>query len=498
MIEKADSGRENWPLALLLGIVGCLVVAASIKGGSLDEYWTIAFADPRTPLRAAFLDWSADKGHPVGFYALNRLLAPIFPAEIFWRRLANLLYFLPLIAISLGSNRRDRVFELLFIAVMAASPYFIERFAENRATFLALVLVATMVLLARRRILAPGLQPSTTLYLALLSAMLAVTDYPVALAGGGLLGAWLIDSLFRRDPGAAVAPFTGLAILGGIGLVSMLNSSRVDLPSPYYQPFSGLILDTAAVVATVFLPVAALLAIAAFRQARAGMAPRRAIAWLADNRFAWAMVVALALTSVAFLLVNAATHALIRRQLFGLIPLEAALLVELSLWRMRASDIALVASCILLVAVGSAAALIRKPSFERYAFDMHSAQQACPSLMIYAVHPDRLTPSSHLFNRFPSTADPFFTGYEKVADAYDFQLQPTAIGMPLPVDPSCGVLVWIEGAYIVGSPTPEWIARRAGLDADPATLSRATVRYAGHSLLMIVPPPSLRALPHIR
>lgn len=484
--EHPSTGSDSTPwLLAICGLVAiALIAAAWIKGGYIDEYWTISFVDSTVPLRHAFEAWSMETGHAVGFYALGRLGDLALPPDLFVRRLSNLIYFAFALAVAWFGGRKERSFDLLYVATVAASPYVVERFAEYRAIFLALMLVAMLVLRVLAAVLdARVTRPNVALILLLMIA-LGLADYPTSIAGMALFGAWGLFALMDRDWKAFSASTGAIAACILTIAASIANAARFKIyPSPYFESFTALIGDLAVVIATGVLPCLAMVGLALVQVRRERLSFLRAAT---ETPFLRVLLLALAFTIVGLFLFNAITHSLIRRQIFGIVPLVVAYLTALSFPHLRARPLTfgLIAANLVVSAGGMALALKTKPYFYIYGPDMAQAQRSCPSLPIYAVLPEKIVGTPD--NRFPMK-DQVAIGYDDVADRFGLRVrhdQPKNW-----IDPKCGAMVWSEYLWLNAPPTPEFVASKLGLEGDPQALRSAKVEYIDQSMLMRVPPP---------
>lgn len=491
-VDDERSSQLNlapWWLALCGFVVVAMIAAAHIKGGYIDEYYTMSFADSTAPLRKAFDAWSKDP-HPVGFYALNRLADMVLPQDLFDRRLTNLVYFGIALLIAWSTGKRHRAFALLFIASMASSPYLIERFAEYRSTFLGLMIVA-MIVVRVRVALDHKDRWSGLVFIPLLTALLGFVDYPLAVPALAVCGGWAVIALLDRNGrGVVAAIVAAVACLIALA-ISILNAHRFHVPyDPYFESFPALVRDLAVVTVTAILPCLAMVALAAVEI----IGDRVPVVKAATaTRFAQLLLIAMLLTLVGFFLLNVVTHSLIRRQIFGIIPLIVAYLTETSLPHLKARPVtvALIAANILLVAGGSAAVLKSKRNFDRYGPEITRAQHSCASLPVYGLLPEWMIRRRD--NRF-HMKDQFAIGLEDVAHRDGFRLR---LAKPAGtwIDPKCGALLWSEAMWLDRPPTTQVIASRLGLQVDPATLRSAKLEWVDqesrrqYSMLMRVPPP---------
>ena len=475
-------------LALCAFVTVALIFAARIKGGYIDEYYTFSFADSTVPLKKAFEGWSRDRGHPVGFYALSRVGDLLLAPDLFLRRLTNLVYFAAAILVAWCAGKAHRAFGLLYLSTLAASPYVIERFAEYRSTFLGLMIIAMLVIRLRAAVDGP-ITRAAVLSIAALSALLGIVDYPHAITGLGLCAALAIVGLRQRN-----FNFVQLAALAGAacGLTlgaSLINGARFhQFANPYFESSSALARDLLIVTATAVAPCLAMcgLALIALRRARASIM-KAAL----GTTFAQLLLLALIITTVGLFLVNGETHLLIRRQIFGIIPLVVAYLTEASLPYLQARPItvALIAINLLVVAIGGVVALKSKRNFDRYGPEIVQARRSCATLPVYAILPEKIIHRHDNRYRMP---DQVAKGFEDVARRYGFQIHedvPKGHWM----DPVCGAVLWSEALWLDRPPSAESIASTLGLNIEPAALRSTKVEWADqesrrqYSMLMRVP-----------
>lgn len=471
--SSQNSFRPAVVIALMLA-----VGVACVKGNSLDEFWTLAFANAHVPLETAFAAWTRDSGHPVGYYFLSRLLDPILPDIILVRRLSNLLFIVLLIGYL--QLCKDTRFAWFFTFILLTQTYVVERFTEYRATFGGLIFLAILILSVREdwqrnRISWLSCLPA----IALISTMLL--DYPVGLAGVASCAAWLLAALAtKRYKQAAIAAVTiafGMLTMG----LGLINASRYPLLSPpYTQLTQTLVKDTVIMLAVsgapLVLPIAAHLAM------------RREKPWDANphERISFLTVLALALgmTVIGYFIINVINHGMIRRQLIALSPLTAALACEFY-WRISAEKnlhaTSIVIVCPLLVALATPFWLHTKTNFDTFGEKLAAAQRACPTLRIYGFRPADIGGAPYP-NPFTGIADPVDVGLPLTAKTHGFLLS----GPPRKVDPACGAMVWTEFYRTTGL-TRRQIAALAGVAATPDEIARSHIEYVDHSLLLVVP-----------
>lgn len=478
-IDHEPRAASLWLLvSVLIAIV--LVAAARVKGGYVDEYWTLGFAHSALPLKQAFQAWSIDTPHPIGFYAISRVGDLFLAPDIFVRRLTNLLFFGFAILCAWRAPKEARSFDLGYIATVAASPYLVERFAEYRAGFLALMITAVLVLRIRGIAESGGAKTKDAVAISAVMAALGITDYPIAITGMALCGALGLMSLWRRDYRTFLVAAAGISACILLVAFSLANAARFPMaPSPYFQSWPGLGRDLLVVLVTAALPCAVMIVMAVIRFGRS-LSRQDA---LPHYRFPQLLALSLVLMLVAIVIINGATHSLIRRQLFGLIPLAVALILSLCwpYFRQRTASIALVALNLLAVSGAAAYDLKSKPYFDRFGERMARAQGACPTLPIYAILPDRITGNRTNPYPIPNQVE---LGFADVARRHHFNVR---YDVPARwIDPTCGAIIWSEYLWMDSRPTPELIERQLGLGEQMS--AGTTVEYVNQSLMMRVPP----------
>lgn len=464
-------------LALVAALLLALVTAA-VKGNSLDEFWTLAFANSHVPWRTAFEAWTLDSGHPVGYYSFSRLLDPLLLDNILVRRLTNLIFIAALLVFC--RIRQQGGFAWFFAFILLAQPYLVERFAEYRATFGGLMCLAILLLGVRDAwqreradwaMSVPGI--------ALVAAMLL--DYPVGLAGVATCAAWALAAFTTRRYGqSAVA--AGSVIVGIVTMgLGLLNASRYPLLSPpYTESALAVVKDMAVMMAVAAAPLC--LPIAANLAARRGKpldvaAPERIT-------FLTIAILALAMTFAGYFIINAVNHGMIRRQLIALSPLMVAVGCEVY-WRTFsrgnafATSVAIV--CPLLLAACTPFWLHTKTGFDTFGKQIAAAQRACPTLSIYGIKPADIGGAPYP-DPFTGIADPVEVGLPLTAETHGFRLA----GQPRKIDPTCGAIVWTE--FFRGpAPAPRQIAERAGIAATQQQLAGSRIAYVDLSFALMIP-----------
>jgi hypothetical protein len=484
--EGPDHDPNAFAWITFFCLLACIYVAAAlVRGRFLDEFWTVGYADARVPFRLLFDDWSADSGHPITFNLLNLLLAPLVPAGVVAGRLLNLVYLAAAILAAWFYDRGGRRFGLLFCGALASSYFVIERFSQFRATFLALMVLAVIVIAVRKVLETARPQFGDGLVLMLLCGALGLIEYPVSIGALALCGALgLISLLSRNWRQVMVAVESGVAGLAAI-FMSLANASRFPLlPPPYWQTMRGLSFDLAQIAATAQLPCLALIVLFVIQMRRTDRPWAKV---LVATEFRRCIALAICLTLIGYVVVNAATHALVKRHLLAIIPLLIALPVDVVAqdlhWTGKSRVLVLIS--LLIAALLSLVPLRSKLDFDRYGRTLASAQKSCPSLPIYALLPEQI---SHLGKGMPLPypIDARQMGYDQVARDYGFRL--SSLGNAAPrIDSDCGASIWSETLWIDRPLTPALVYERVGIKANPQTLAHTQFFYASNSLLMRVP-----------
>lgn len=468
-------------------VLACVYVAsAAIRGRFLDEFWTVEFADPRIPFRLMFEDWSADTGHPIGFYLINRFISTMVSESVFIGRLLNLLYLAAAILTGWFYDKGGRNFGMMYCGVLASCYFVIERFTQFRSTFMGLMVLAVIVILVRSLLERRRPKFSIAFALVAFAATLGAFDYAVSIAALGLCGGLGLVAIGSRHwSQLIVAVAAGVANLLVIG-ASLMNSLRYPiLAVPISQPMRGLAFDLALIIATAMVPSLALIALS--------LLPRRPVSrtWaelVVETPFRRCMLLATFVTLAAFVGINLVTHGLYRRQLFSIIPLIVALPVDVAAQHLKwtKTSTALVMSNLFVAALLAPIALRSKLDFDRHAPTMAREQKSCPSLPIYAVVPERI---SHMGGGYQMThtRDSRQVAYEQVARDYGFHLTPLGAIAPR-IDPICGAMIWSETVWSPKPITAQFVYDQFGIRTTPAIMAQTQFDFVDSSLLMHVPP----------
>ena len=490
--KKSGESIALAPLALALFLIAFgMCAAAFLKGPNLDEYWTIFYTDPRFAVARAWHWWSADTGHPVGFYALTRLFTSFLPQSVVFGRLFNLA---PLTLFLWFALRRagpsSRTFGGLFAVVLLGGHVLIERFAEHRPFFPALMLLAMLVVVVRRGFADRGEGPAKAWPAGVLAVGLGLFDYPSFAAGFALLTAAAVCLLLARRVGDAIG--LGLAACAGIAAValSVWNSFGYELVEPAYRIGLTEYLGNLAVVGgTAVLANVAVsyFALGGGLRLSRGIERRKPLAdWADDDKFALCLVLAILFTVAGYTLLNAVSHAMVKRQLFGIVPLIAALIANLGLRAgFEARDrVPIVVASALSVAV-SLAILHNQPNFHRFGRQFAASQRQCPTYRVFAPDDAPLRgPPRSMNDRHRSVS--LALGYEDAARVFGFRLEDRSA--PRRFDAECGGAIWMEHVWIDrGFTTGARMAAGLGFALTPPQAAAARLERFGAAVLVCVP-----------
>ncbi|OYX08187.1 MAG: hypothetical protein B7Z08_10420 [Sphingomonadales bacterium 32-68-7] len=393
-----------------------------------------------------------------------------------------------------GADRAQRNYSRLLAVMVLVSHGTIERFAQHRAFFIGVLLVAALVIALQRGFADRARAPVLAGLAALAMGLLALFNYPSLAAGLALLGAavfvQLLSRRFAEASWIAAAALTGLAIAA----VSMWNSygyERVQLG--YWVSAADFALNLAAVGATAVL---ANLAASAFAL-RGGMAALRGFdarapirEWRSEDRFALCLALSILFAFAGFALINFATHAMAKRQLVAVVPLIAGLIANLALRvPLQAREYRLIVLSMVLSIGGALLLLHRQPSFRYFAPELAAAQAECPGYTIHPVSLTALTGAPKTLNaRHQDLA--LDVGYDDIARRYRLTLDRATRGF----DARCGGAIWMESAWIESPyPPAAAVAARIGFTLTAQQAASASLELYGSSLLIRVPPDAASA-----
>lgn len=480
------------PLALALFLIALgHCVAVFLKGPNLDEYWTLFYTDPRFAVARAWRWWSADTGHPVGFYALTRLYTSVLPQSVTLGRLFNLVPMALFLWFALTrAGASSRAFGGLFAVVLLGGHVLIERFAEHRPFFPALMLLAMLVVVVQRGFADRRGAPALAWPAGILAVGVGLFDYPTFAAGFALLTAAVVCLLLAGRVGEAMR--IGLATSAGIAAVgiSIWNSLGYEMVEPAYRVSlveyakNLAVVGGTAVLANVALSYFALGGAMRFLR---GIEPSKPFKdWPDEDKFALCLVLAILFTIAGYTMLNAVSHAMVKRQLFGVVPLIAALIANLS-WRIRfeARDYALIVIASGLSVAVSLSILHSQPNFNRFGSLFAAAQRQCPAYRVFAPDdaPLRGPPASmNARHRSVSLA----RGYQDVARTFGFRLEGRSA--PRRFDAKCGGAIWMEHVWIDrGFSTAAPMAAGLGFTLTPRQAATARLERFGAAILVCVP-----------
>lgn len=476
-------------LLLTVLLIG-LLTALLYRGPYIDEFWTMLFADPSRDWQRALEMWSGDTGHPVGYIMMMRLYAELVPQSLVVGRLFNLFalaIFLVVAFLTKGAAERRR-FSILFSLTLFSSFFVIERFAEQRSYFSALMLLATIIILIHRTYTP---KPGSCVFAGLMAAVvvLALFHYAIFLASVSVLSATVISHIAGSRNKEAF--WTGGILLLGLTVMaaSLINAfSYVAVPSSYHVSMSAFAKNILIVLAIMLLanPV---ISFSGIKQFAAFNAPkwifrRFSYAWLAD--FPNGLVLAFVLAVVGYSLVNAFTHVLLVRQLMGLAVIGAAILAAFARdasatarWRRWAVLAFLVSFLISLTFV-----CIQR-NFNGPVYRLVDEQEICSDYRVFALFPSDILGSAET-NNAAQRQQAISRGYDYVARSTDLVLQ--SEHAPRKFDGSCGGAVWIQHFYLEASAEPEELLSQLNFQTTSRQSQGATIIAKDGALIIEVPP----------
>lgn len=470
-------------LAMATAIV-VYALAVATKGLGLDEYWTLFFTDPSRSLAEAVPLWSADSGHPLGFYSFIRSVRELADLPARELRFANFAFLAVFLGVCVRFRRQHGCFIGLFVAILATNYFMVERFSELRSYYGGMALLAVLVLVLREGLRNEGWKRGP-LWIGLVLILLAVLNYMSFLAGFALTisGAAI---LVTRKQFAQSARWAGAAAVAALVMaLSLANALRFPLvPNPYTVEMSAFAWSFTLMLAAAAIANLAIFGLAAWQGLLLLRTPRALYSLRDDLRFAGCLLLALALTLLGFGLLNALTEVMVLRQLLGVTVLASALLAELACrarWSRGLAALAVAAALVGMVAAFAGVGLQKQ--FDRYGSQMRMAQLACPTVHLYAADPQELGGGAETFaNQLDAAAQ---IGYADVARRYGLNFVPQT--QPRTIDSRCGALVWMGHFFSPVYPDAEQLATRLGFSATEAATARAIYNGNDPSLLLILP-----------
>ncbi len=460
--------------AALIG-VSC-VLAAIERGPVFDEFWTVLFLDPSQSLRRSFDLWSADTGHPIGFYAFAKLAYPTIGDNIQLLRLVNFPFALLLIG-SCWSRKRASTFPSfvhLFPLVFFGNYLVLERFAELRASFAAMVLLGTLIIRSHHLMQGRARRRWDTC-LTLLACAVAFFDYMSFLVAFATLCAAALSTALKAGYRTA-RPFAFAAMAGwAVVAVSLVNSLRyAAIPAPYNQSMLGFASDLGKVVAITAIANLAVLysllrdiwshGLQGYRSLLDHLSSGTSTAWLG-------LAIALAVSGMAVL--NGLTHVVISRQLLGLVPLGAAFLAASGAASGKL-DARWVYSSFVISIAGTLVFLSFSPNETLYAQRLAAAQSLCPTTRVFAIDPKEISQTG--FERSDEQRSAVVRRlYQEISSTYGFHEEGPSAQRSF--DPKCGGYVWISHVYFVKAPSVFHLLKSLGFSVGIEEAERAVVSY---------------------
>ncbi|MBT0666931.1 hypothetical protein HT136_00920 [Novosphingobium profundi] len=439
--------------AFFLLVVIALCRVSALRDPVIDEFWTMLFTEPNRTWSAGFAMWSGDTGHPPAYYALMRALAGILPQSVLFGRLANLLplgLFLALASAQRG--REHRRFAFHFCLALLPGFFVVEYFAEQRAYFAALMVLASLVLVLRGDFV-PVPSRRRTLGAALLACTLAALNYTQFLAGVAVLGGCVVAHCRGRRRQAALGTLLVLACGLLVMIACLRNGARFEtVPSPYRIDMAGFGRDLAMVIALACLANPLLTIRTLRRPAHDGDGA---------GGFAFAMALGLLFAVLGYTLVNLATHVLIERHVIALGVLVAALLAALVQDRLGEKSYwphALVVTALASLSV-ACLTVAGQRNFTQAVPHLVARQKACPQTRIFALDPSVLGPPPQSANARQRVAA-IASGYAWTQAHRTLKLEPP--GAPRTFPEECGGAVWMAHLHLAPDTDPRDILEKLG------------------------------------
>ena len=195
-----------------------LIAPAVLKGGWIDEYWTIWMTKPDLSFSEALWNrWLPDVGHPPLFNLIHWSLAHAVGDSLIVRRFVNLITLVVLLAPTLALMRPQLAphhFRLLILLSVLASPFVFAKFAESRAYFTDAIAVLALLLTLRElfvRVATSRIGPGLISWLAVVSLIASNLDYTNAIVTHSLLGCSAVALwLMRRRRLAFIVAVVGV------------------------------------------------------------------------------------------------------------------------------------------------------------------------------------------------------------------------------------------------------------------------------------------------
>lgn len=481
------SGKAALAFIAIFLIAG--VVATVTRGPYIDEFWTMVFADPANSLPAAWKMWSGDRGHPIGYVMAMRGYAEFIPQSVVAGRLFNLIPLAVFLLVALRFYRLPDFgnFVLMF-GLLSLSLYFsIERFADQRSYFSAVMFLASIIVLVHGSFVGFGSKGDRALLIGL-AILAGFTHYAIALAAIAVLVSGVVSHLAGgRKNIAAWISAGALGTAAAIGL-SLANAAGYEEILPPYSvsmtSFAGH-LAAALLIAALANPLLSLLAIRGIATLPQGWRdlPRN---WRAILATPWGCAaLALAFVVVGFTVLNALTHILVVRQTMAVSYIALAL-VATSCAHLKLRPMAWTVVSVSIFSIAISTALVaRQDNFLAAVSYLKDQQASCDDYRIFPRFPEQIVEYRAKENA-RQRHEAISLGYAYVASKALLRLEPeTSVA---PFDPRCGGAVWIQRLYLSPSANSAELIRKLGLTIGEADARRARLRAFDGAAVIEIPP----------
>jgi hypothetical protein len=473
-------------LAFVAAALLCAVVASLSRGIWLDEFWSRHNADPSASWPELAQRWLNDP-HPLLPNLLYRLVLAATGDSIGWSRiLLNAPAMLALCAATLFFHQRSRTshpYYIVLAILLISLPSFIDSFSNLRsylwqicwAGIVAQFLFFTLTERAGERGETPAgasLSPAAPLALGVIAIFVSINLH---FLGGAVISvalALLLGHLLRRGAWgpfgaiAAAAALAWLAILIQVGLQYSNVARNLDFNWIATSTQDALAAFAGAIGMIVIAnPIAAWLAVFG-RAPRAHDDPELAAS---ERNFIRLLLLALGLSALLLLALNALKPVVVDRYLLGWQVLACAIVAAAAARALTASRL-LFASFMLvasLFVLGATIHYARAKAWHAGRDHIAATVRACPSTTVYAMSPWRLGTARH--SRLAAFESPVFAdAYRQLARQAGFTLAILPDTQKLiPVGGACPTLLWVEHAG-PGS-TADAVLRAAGIGFPPGT-----------------------------
>lgn len=477
-----------WPKGMLaVGLAICvafMLLAASLRGPWLDEFWSVYQASQELPLAQLYRErWLADV-HPPFFYFMAWLFEPITGDRIELKRLINLLplAFVGLVVWCFALRVREAWPATLAIFI-AGSTIFLDTFADHRpyftflagwfATFAGLVFIESGSGDRHSKDLLPSLLISVSILLSL------NTHFINGLFAGIILGVFILRHWSGGKRRWALWLFGSSLLGGGIAIVTGLiqwSQTRGIIENFWLVASIGDACRAISFVAalTVAPCIAAIVGIYFFRGE-------------IDNwrwAFARTALVAVAVAIVSAIATNEFKPMVVRRYMYFLSPpivTAVAVLADPILLKKK-----WLAWLVLLNIIAANGTLALKRMHTPHAYELARfaavASKECPTTQIVAV--PHWAASAKSVPPFPGEPEVTALMYSTLARQFGFRIISPA---DWSMSTDCPTIIWVENADI--KPAPDELAQRLRLSIRPQSIIAAKVRMGSAGFATIYPTP---------